>query len=198
MSDSNYKRYILGHDPATMGEDVSVTVKRELRLPEIKSKITIDEREYRQSNESELLDMLKGRLAHDIVHEFIKGGHIRIHNVTNEILNREPYRRLTKFEEQVLEDYHNRGLLTYTAEFDPKAENGYTWDSFNGKVKADPRNTEGFSKKDAEFLWKLLPPRINGRDEQKHPLQPGWMGTIKRSKDEQIINRVKEILNKYE
>ena len=71
------------------------------------------------------------------------------------------------------------------------------------RVPAIPDYTHGgaatndnitLTPREAEEIWKLLPPRINGIKDSKHPLNPHWFGTIPKPRDEETRKRIQQLL----
>lgn len=63
--------------------------------------------------------------------------------------------------------------------------------TYGGKATQDNIT---LTPREAEKIWKLLPPRINGIKDSKHPLNPHWFGTITMEKDVKIKERIKQLL----
>lgn len=201
--------YHISYDPADPDQGrtyISHQYHREPPSPEVQSETTISREfldHHRKHNgsideEAQLMDHIKHQLTGSLVSGLIEKGLVKVTNVTENALTKweKNLGMLSDYEQDLVDKYHTQGEVKIVATLSSDADsNGFRFDEFNID-KVDPIKTDTISKDDAEFLWKLLPPRITGIPEQKHPLQPGWMGTLPRKRDKYIIERVKRILNK--
>lgn len=132
-------------------------------------------------------DEIKHRLATQLVERIIDSDMMTITNHSvqdNNMYGSDPFR------------YHHRDEETHTAEI-------YVNDRPFHRVPDIPDYTYGgkatqdnitLTPREAEEIWKLLPPRINGIKDNDHPLNPHWFGTITMEKDVKIKERIKQLL----
>lgn len=164
--------------------------QKTIKLNEIGVQAKISSELYRDRDDrlkKEVQDNISHQITTKLVQELIAKGLIEIVNVTQVALDKnERGERLDPFEYELLEEHRRDGIYLVKGYFNV--------DTISILDSSPLRNID--RNEDMEFLWKLLPPRINGLPEKEHPLNPGWMGTIKRERDKPIINRVKKVLNK--
>jgi len=199
------EQYHVSFDPASPYQDsmsITKTVRNRINLPEIYSEVKVSRDLFRHSDHiddsKQIVERCKRDIVESMISKLIEMGIVRIVNMTENVLRKhKEIGNLTPKEQGILDEYEIHGTITLIGFLDiDNIDHGYTYDDFNSIDKLNPEWKYNIDEEDASFIWKLLPPRINGIDDSKHPLQPGWMGSLPRGKDTHIIEKVKRILNK--
>lgn len=153
------------------------------------SRIKIHKEMHDRLSDDEIHEYIHQQIARDFVNILLEAGLIQVTNLTLEQDRNGGYNHDHADE---LEAFYERGEVTFQGKLNltisPRgaAVLKEFQERYGKRTETKVIYKDQFTQDQLDYIWKMMPPRINKRDPKQHPLNHGWFGTIERPGDEKI------------